>query len=115
MWPGIQDIEAQVALGSLYYFGNGVPKDSAEAFRWFRKAADQGHSDAQNVLGLMYYEGNGVPQDYMKAYVWFNIAAAYSQGDEREKAIKFRNEAAKKLTPEQLAQAQKISSEWKPK
>jgi TPR repeat protein len=28
-----------------------VPKDQAEAARWYRKAAEQGHAEAQNNLG----------------------------------------------------------------
>ena len=35
---------AQYAIGSMYYLGKGVPKDYAEAAKWFRKAAAQGHA-----------------------------------------------------------------------
>ena len=41
----------------------GVPKDEAEAVRWFRKAAEQGDADAQRSLGAMYDTGKGVPED----------------------------------------------------
>jgi TPR repeat protein len=33
---------AQYGLGLMYYLGQGVPQDYAEAIGWFRKAADQG-------------------------------------------------------------------------
>ena len=38
---------AQYYLGLMYANGEGVPEDDAEAVRWFRLAADQGHADAQ--------------------------------------------------------------------
>lgn len=34
------DAKAQYNLGICYTFGQGVPKDAAEAVKWFRKAAD---------------------------------------------------------------------------
>jgi TPR repeat protein len=36
----------------MYLNGKGVPKDDAEAVKWFRKAAEQGYADAQYDLGL---------------------------------------------------------------
>ena len=38
---------AQFNLGIMYDNGEGVPENDAEAVKWYRKAADQGHSDAQ--------------------------------------------------------------------
>ena len=37
----------------------GVPKDEAEAVRWYRKAAEQGLAHAQNNLGSLYVYGAG--------------------------------------------------------
>ena len=28
----------------MYYYGQGVPKNYAEAVKWFRKAAEQGYA-----------------------------------------------------------------------
>ena len=44
-----------------------VPQDDAEAVRWYRLAAEQGHSKAQYNLGLMNDTGEGVPQDGAEA------------------------------------------------
>lgn len=41
------------------------------AFKWFKKAANQGFTNAQTNLGLMYYEGRGVGTNYKKAVKWF--------------------------------------------
>jgi hypothetical protein len=42
---------AQYFLAQSYYYGNGVPKDSKEAFKWFGLASEQGHAEAQTSLG----------------------------------------------------------------
>src|SRR5664280_341049 len=55
--------------------GQGVPKDDAEAVKWYRKAAKQGDTDAMFNLGIMYQEGKGVPQDDAKAAKWYRKAA----------------------------------------
>ena len=47
-------------LGNLYYVGNGVTKDYAEAKRWYEKAAAAGNSTAMSNLGNLYDAGNGV-------------------------------------------------------
>ena len=54
----------------------GVPQNYAEALKWYRLAADQGHASAQYNLGIMYANGQGVPQDYVRAHMWFNLSAA---------------------------------------
>ena len=63
--------DAQLQLGRLYYNGEGVRQDYAEAFKWFKLSADQGNADAQLGLGLLYMNGEGVRQDYAKAKEWF--------------------------------------------
>ena len=103
--------DAQFMLGTMYDDGDGVSQDYKEALNWFRKAADQGHALAQYELGYAYATGEGVPQDYLFAHMWLNLAA--SQGDER--AIKARDDVAEKMTREQIAEAQKLAREWKPK
>ncbi|WP_230988311.1 tetratricopeptide repeat protein [Bathymodiolus japonicus methanotrophic gill symbiont] len=55
--------------------GIGVVQDDKEAFKWFRKAAEQGHAGAQDNLGMMYAIGKGVVQDDKEAFKWFRKAA----------------------------------------
>jgi hypothetical protein len=103
--------DAQLNLGSMYYEGEGVPQDHAEAAKWYRKAADQGDPEAQYELGVMYREGHAVPQDYIRAYMWFHLSAAQGNKDAAEN----RDIVAANMTPEQLAEGQRLSREWKPK
>ncbi len=102
---------AQNNLGVAYAFGRGVAKDDREAVRWFRLAAEQGYANAQFRLGGRYAFGQGVAKDVVRAYTWFNLAAA--QGE--EKAGELRELIAKEMTRAQIAEAQRLSREWRPK
>jgi TPR repeat protein len=62
---------AQCSLGVLYTSGQGVPKDLAEAVKWFRKAAEQNFDIAQCNLGLAYAKGEGVAKDPVEAVNWY--------------------------------------------
>ena len=104
--------KAQNNLGFMYFNGKGVPQDYAEALKWYRMAAEQGNAEAQRNLGNRYATGQGVPQqDYVLAHMWCNLAAA--QGD--ESAIKCRDLFAESMTSAQIAEAQRLAREWKPK
>jgi uncharacterized protein len=102
---------SQDALGFVYLDGIGVQRDYTEAAKWFRRAADQDNIDAQFNLGEMYELGNGVPQNYVLAYMWFTLVA--SRGS-RPYAIRGRGRVAQQMTPDQIAQAEKLAREWKP-
>ena len=106
------DAEAQKNLGNMYANGRGVPRDYAEAVKWYRLAADQGHSLAQYNLGVAYNSGQGVPQDDAQALMWLNLAYQNDWSDETANAIKV---VARRITPQQLAQAQELVHNWKPK
>ncbi len=105
------DAFAQVRLGIMYDRGEGGPENDKEAVRWYRRAAEQGDARAQYNLGLMYSGEFGVPEDYVQSHMWFNLAAA--QGNEN--ARNFRNGVAARMTPAQIAEAQRLAREWKPK
>lgn len=53
------DADAQVALGNLYRFGNGVPQDAAEAIAWYTRAAAQGNLNGQLSLAGIYMSNVG--------------------------------------------------------
>ena len=106
---------AQYNLGLMYDNGQGVPQDYAAAAGWYRKAADQGLAQAQYNLGAMYDNGQGVPQDYAAAHKWFNLSAARAtDADVRDRAVRNRDRVAALMTPAQIAEAQRLASEWRP-
>jgi len=45
-----------------------------KAFKWYKKAAEQGYSKAQYNLGDMYYYGEGVLIDKSKSKYWIKKA-----------------------------------------
>ena len=49
------NINAQLALGSCYYYGLGIAKDYFEAEKWWRKAAEQGSDEAVKNLKKLGY------------------------------------------------------------
>jgi TPR repeat protein len=112
------DADAQYNLALFYYNGQGVPQDYAEAAKWYRRAAEQGNTKAQLNLGFMYGTGQGVPQDHVLAHMWYNIAASrfsVLEKEARENAVKNKDIAASRMTPAQIAEAQRLAREWKPK
>ena len=110
--------DAQFELGLMHFNGHGVPQDWEESAKWHRKAADQGHAPGQFALGQMYEAGHGVPKDYVLADMWFSLAVSrYSASYKSYRyiaAIKI-NDVEKNMTPAQIAEAQKLAREWKPK
>ena len=104
--------EAQVALGERYERGReGALQDYLEAVKWYRAAAEQGLPLAQYLLGYMYEIGRGVPQDYVQAHTWYNL---YSAGGAKDGST-MRDDLAENMTGEQLAEAQRLATAWKPK
>ena len=107
--------EAQCELGFMYINGEGVPENDAEAVSWYRKAAEQGHAEAQYELGLMYYHGADVPQDYIQASKWVNLTASRLTGEVLDDSRLLRDKLAEIMTASQVAEAQRLAREWRPK
>jgi TPR repeat protein len=129
------DYPAQLTLAMMYYDGEGVPQDHAEAARWLRLAADSnpddgfvrgmlgnieetekhrrraydGDPEGQYRLGTSYRAGWGVPADLVQAHMWMTLAA--ERGYER--AVSLRDIFARQLTPEQLAESERLVQQWR--
>lgn len=107
---------AQRDIGFLYEKGQGVAQDYGEAVKWYRKAAEQGLVSAQYVLGLMYEKGQGVAQDYAQAYMWLNLSTAnWPPGTGRDIVVRARDELGLRMTPNQIARAQEMARNFRPK
>jgi hypothetical protein len=63
----------------------------------------------------MYGLGIGVPKDDVQTHLWVNIAASRANGEDAERYVKLRDAAAAQMTPAQIAEAQRLAREWKPK
>jgi TPR repeat protein len=101
--------------------------DYETALKEWRPLAEQGNAEAQfrmgrlydyvqqseivlalYSLGEFYANGQGVPQDYVQAHMWYNLAA----GQNVERAAKAREDLAKSMTSEQIAEAERLAREW---
>ena len=55
---------------------------------------------------------HGVPQDYVQAHMWSNLAASRLIGAIRDSLIQSRDRVADLMTPDQIAEAQRLAREW---
>lgn len=65
----------------------------------------------QHQLGYMYLRGRGVARDDIQAHMWWSLAA--SQGYKASTIA--RTLVAGRMAPAQIAEAEKLAREWKPK
>ncbi len=87
--------------------------DYGAAFREWLPIAAAGDARAQHVVGLMYSIGEGVRQDDVQAYMWIDLAAAnFSSTTNRNRAARFRQRIAERLSPEQLRRARHMAQAW---
>jgi uncharacterized protein len=125
---------AENVMGVAYEHGLHFAQDDAEAFRWFRRAANRVyerpddtwiHSPQYNIA-VMYASGRGTAQDYVRALMWFTLAIAFGDtrppdpfgvqlvGTPKETAPEQRDKLKALMTPAQIAEAEKLASEWRP-
>jgi len=112
------DAKAQHNLGVMYDYGRGVPQNYTEAMKWYRRAAEQGLPEAQVNLGVLYYDGRGVPQDYVLAHMWLSLAASRYPPSVRKNVqdiVHYREIVDAKMTPAQIAEAERLARKWRPK
>lgn len=69
------DPRAMFFLGTHYSLGQGVAKNLATSFAYFKKAAAAGDEEAKFMLGVAYWQGNGVEKDLRRAHKIFKQLA----------------------------------------
>ena len=65
------DIRAINNVGLLWAKGYDGNQSFEEAFKWWKKAADQGYTVSMNNIGLLFANGNGFEKDPAKAFDWW--------------------------------------------
>ncbi len=97
-------------LLALYYFkGEGLATDYEKAYTLAESAAVEHNEIGQYVLGLMHSTGKGRPFDMPLAWAYLDKAAQKSIAP----ATIARNDLGKKMTLEQLQEAQAYVDAWK--
>lgn len=124
------DSFAQYYLGELYKRGHGVLEDLEKARQLCTQAAYQGFDLAQKELGNMYYNGEGGPKDAVQAYAWWSLYISQNPnkkdhpvefldlitkglyiGKETSGVNSTNTKDYKKMTPEEIDEAKKLTKQ----
>jgi uncharacterized protein len=95
----------------LSYNGDETPQDYEAAAKWFHRSADQENPVSQFMLSSMYNQGRGVPKNIVTAHMWLILSSAEGV----RYALKARELNEQEMSLAQVAEAQKLAREWKPK
>ena len=104
------NVMAQHNLATMYEAGEGVTVSDyslSAAASWYRRAAEQGFKPSQANLGLLYANGRGVRRDFVEAYTWMLLAGPEAEAN--------RESLAKRMTPQQIATAERHAQEFRPR
>ena len=104
------NVMAQHNLGHMYESGEGTKVSEyslTAAASWYRRAAERDYKPSQSNLGALYAAGRGVRRDFVEAYMWMLLAGAIADNN--------REALGKRMTPQQIATAERQAKEWKPK
>ena len=111
----------------MYEYASQI-NDSAEAWKFNCLAANQNHPDAQALVADYYHQSRDpVELDFLRAYVWYRRAEL--NGYEGRQSLRIKTETggwkccttkpysealAVNMTPSELADGERLVSEWKP-
>ena len=105
------------AIGQANLGYMALDSDPAGAASWFKKAADQGDASAMLALAVQYEQGRGVAKDLVQARKWYALASVDDGEYDAElsgRAKKAGEALAPKMSPAQIAQADKLVDDFKP-
>ena len=94
----------------MYRTGIGTLQNFDLAAQWVLRSAENGDPEGMLEVGRLYRDGVGVEQDLIQSYVWFNRAAAKLNME----AARERDGVMRRLDPEGLKNAQRLSVEIEP-
>lgn len=93
---------------TLYRLGWENPNRESKLY-WYCVAASQGHLMAQYELGNYYRLGYAsIEEKLVKAYLWYSLAIGF------EAAARWKERVAAAMTPEQIAEAERLVEGWQP-
>jgi uncharacterized protein len=101
-------VAAYVTLGDLYAEGEVVPRDAAEAVRWYREAARRGDGEAAFRIAGAFEQGLGVYPDLVGTLAWYTIAQrqGFTPATARVEAL------ANALPSAEVREAGRLADEW---
>ena len=106
------DAAAQYEVGVRIVASPASAPDYAQAARWFRQAADQGHAGAQAALGFLYHRGQGVSRNDVEAVKWLSLAT-WQSSPEHDAYAMWREYVAREMKSADVAEAERLAREWR--
>jgi len=104
--------EMQFHLGLKFAGSDGTVPDFAKAAEWYRKAAEQNHSQAQLNLGMMYADGQGVARDVAQSRVWYHKAAQQGEAGAQFNLGNSCHHASFRQVPAEAAESRIEAYKW---
>ncbi|MGP1521271.1 MAG: caspase family protein [Treponema sp.] len=80
------DNEGEYIVGYCFELGFGITKNESEAFKWYKKAAENGNGNAMWKMGIFYHYGKGnINKDIKEAKKWYEKATKANCSEEGTK------------------------------
>lgn len=70
-----ENVAAMLELGRRFEEGIALEQKPAEAFAWYKKAADVGDDEAQFTIGWFYQQGLGIEKNIKEALTYYELSA----------------------------------------
>jgi len=101
--------KSQTNLALMLFNGEGIPKDTIEALKWFRLAAEAGEPSAQQSMGAILSRRSN-PADRIQSLTWFIILSKHDP-----ESTDWADRIAKTLTTTQVQTARAEAAAWQPR
>lgn len=119
------DCDAEYWVGMLHFLGRAKPQDNDKAIALWTKAANGSQPKAQGAMGDLHYQNPTftvhkcanckVQKDLVQAYIWYQLLGKSARYDgEKNYAKGVLGKITAEMTSEQIAQGDKLVSQWKP-
>jgi TPR repeat protein len=107
------DPDAQLNLARMYYDGEGGDRDTRQAVRWAKLAADKGNVAAQAMLGNLLFQGDGVQRQPVIGLMFLTVAGERAEPGDTGQWIRDMQENAFSLATEtERRTATALAAEW---
>ena len=100
--------KCQLYLGDIYRYGHGTVVRKDKALDWYLRSVDQKNPVAALRLYSLYLHNSAMPENNIKAYMWFKIAKVLGRDLSLKKEVSLKSG----MTPEQVAESQRLATEW---
>jgi TPR repeat protein len=105
------DAEAQLNLARMYYEGEGGDRDTLQAARWAKLAADKGNVGAQALLGHLLFEGDGIKREPVVGLMFLTIARDRASPSQQW-ILDMQEEALSVATESERRTAVALAEDW---